>query len=126
MSKIRGKNTKAEMEVFKYLRKRKIYFQKHYKRGLGKPDVALPRKKKVVFVDGDFWHGRTIDRVIEREIGNPEYWIPKLKRNMERDLEINQHYADKGWQVLRVWESDIMRKRDREEVMNKIERFLNE
>lgn len=66
MSKIRGKNTKAELVVFRYLRKEGVYFQKHYKRALGSPDIALPLKKRAVFIDGDFWHGKTIDRVMER------------------------------------------------------------
>lgn len=66
MSRIRGKNTKAELIVFRYLRKEGVYFQKHYKRAPGSPDIALPRKKRAVFIDGDFWHGKTIDRVMER------------------------------------------------------------
>ena len=57
MSKIRSKNTKLEVLVFRELRKRGVYFQKHYERVVGKPDIALPRKRKAVFLDGDFWHG---------------------------------------------------------------------
>ncbi|RZD19594.1 MAG: hypothetical protein EVG15_00760 [Candidatus Acididesulfobacter diazotrophicus] len=57
MSNIRSQNTKVEILVFRELRKRKIYFQKHYKKAIGNPDIALPRKKKAVFIDGDFWHG---------------------------------------------------------------------
>jgi len=57
MSKIRSENTKAEVLVFRELRKRRIYFQQHYKRIAGNPDIALPQKKKAVFIDGDFWHG---------------------------------------------------------------------
>ena len=54
MSKIHARNTKAEVLVFRELRKRGLYFQKHYKRVKGSPDVALPRKKRAVFIDGDF------------------------------------------------------------------------
>ena len=54
MSKIRSKNTKIEVNVFRELRKRGIYFQKHYKGTIGNPDIALPRKKKAIFIDGDF------------------------------------------------------------------------
>lgn len=46
MSRIRSKGTEAERITFKYLRQNKIYFQKHYARVAGKPDIALPRKKK--------------------------------------------------------------------------------
>jgi DNA mismatch endonuclease Vsr len=66
MAKIRSKNTKSEVLVFNYLRKNKIYFRKHYDKVLGKPDNALLRKKKAVFIDGDFWHGRTLESLIKR------------------------------------------------------------
>ena len=75
MSKIRSKNTKAELIVFRELRKRKIHFQKHYKKVVGSPDIAIPRKKIAIFIDGDFWHGRNFQRdknrlpkkILERE-----------------------------------------------------------
>lgn len=57
MARIRSKDTAIERFVFKELRKRGLYFKKHYKRIKGCPDIALPRAKKAVFIDGDFWHG---------------------------------------------------------------------
>jgi DNA mismatch endonuclease (patch repair protein) len=124
MSRIRAKNTKAEVIVFKYLREQKVYFQKHYTRTPGKPDIALPRKKKAVFIDGDFWHGRTLQRLIDRPGINREYWIPKIRRNMARDLETNAHYAKEDWNVLRVWESDLKRKQTRKETLERVRHFL--
>lgn len=122
MSKIRGKNTKAELIVFKYLRKEKVYFQKHYKRAAGSPDIALPRKKIAVFIDGDFWHGKTIDRVMER--GPNDFWTKKIIRNIERDKEQEAFLHEKGWKILRIWEIDILRKRTREYTLSKIKDFL--
>ena len=125
MSKIRGKNTKAEIIVFRYLRANKIYFQKHYKRAPGSPDIALPRKKRAVFIDGDFWHGRTLERLIERRGGDvDDYWIKKIKRNMERDREQEEELQEAGWVWLRVWDSDIMRKNTQEAELRKIATFL--
>ena len=124
MSKIRGKNTKAELLVFQYLRKNKVYFQKHYKRAPGSPDIALPRKKKAVFIDGDFWHGRTIDRVMER--GPDDYWTKKIQRNMERDREQEILLKESGWKILRIWEIDITRKRSQVEALERIRIFLLE
>lgn len=122
MSKIRGKNTKAELIAFKYLRKERVYFQRHYKRAPGSPDIALPRKKKAVFIDGDFWHGKTIDRVMER--GADDFWTKKIRRNMNRDKEQESLLLEMGWQILRIWESDIMRKRTRPEALERIQIFL--
>ena len=122
MSKIRGKNTKAELLTFKYLRKQGVYFQKHYKHAPGSPDIALPRKKKAVFIDGDFWHGKTIDRVMER--GANDFWTKKILRNMERDKEQEKALTDAGWCILRIWEKDILRKRTQEEALAEIRNFL--
>ena len=91
MSKIKGKNTKAEVIVFRYLRANKIYFQKHYKRAPGSPDISLPRRKRAVFIDGDFWHGRTIERLIERRGADmDDYWIKKI-RSEEHTSELQSH-----------------------------------
>lgn len=73
MSRIRSKNTVAELIAYRYLRKEKVYFQKHYACALGKPDIALPRKKKAVFIDSEFWHGKDFERV-KRE-GEPRTTI---------------------------------------------------
>jgi DNA mismatch endonuclease (patch repair protein) len=123
MSHIRSKETEAERITFKYLRSQKIYFQKHYKRALGTPDIALPRKKKAVFIDSAFWHGKDYDRIKQNR--NPDdYWVIKIARNIERDKITRKTLINNGWQVMVVWESDIKRKRTRDESLVKIEEFL--
>ena len=122
MSRIRSKNSKAELIVFSYLRQQKIYFQKHYVKAPGKPDIALPRKKKAVFIDGDFWHGRDYERV--KKVTKTEYWVNKIQANIDRDLQNGALLTASGWKILRVWESDINRKRTRNEYLQKIEAFL--
>lgn len=125
MSRIRSKETEAERIAFKYLRQNKIYFQKHYARVAGKPDIALPRKKKAVFIDGDFWHGRDYERIVA---SRPEgdYWPAKIAYNMERDARNRAELTEKGWKLLIVWESDIKRKRTRDSALEQIAGFLAE
>lgn len=125
MKRIRSKNTSIEVAVFRELRKRGIYFQKHYKKkGLGSMDIALPRKKKAVFLDGDFWHGYRFSAVRERL---PEsYWLPKIENNIKRDRRIRGNLRKMGWQVLRVWEHDIKKKKNFPRTMEKIVKFLTE
>jgi len=120
MSRIRSKNTKAEKIVFGELRRRNIYFQKHYSRIGGHPDLALPRKKLAVFIDGDFWHGRKQDTLRLPKI----YWQEKILKNIDRDCKINAMLSDKGWKVLRIWERDIIRKQTREDILNQLLNFL--
>jgi DNA mismatch endonuclease (patch repair protein) len=125
MSKIRSKNTKAEVMVFKYLRQQKVYFQKHYKRAPGSPDVALPRKKKAVFIDGDFWHGRTFDALfIRRGQDENDPWIKKIRRNMERDAEQRSALQESGWDIFQIWEQDLLRTSTRQESLERIKAFL--
>jgi DNA mismatch endonuclease (patch repair protein) len=121
MSSIRSKNTKAEIVVFKYLNKEVGYYKKHYANIFGKPDIALPRKKKAVFIDGDFWHGRDSNKFKKLP---KEYWQPKIRRNIERDKVNAKLLKESGWTFIRIWESDINRKSTREETLKKIKAFL--
>jgi len=124
MSSIRSKNTKVELLVFRHLRTEGVYFQKHYRTKFGvRVDIALPRKKKAVFIDGDFWHGRTIDKVMARRGAN-DFWTKKLQRNKERDKEQAQLLAANGWTFLRAWESEIVRKATQASALKRIKRFL--
>jgi DNA mismatch endonuclease (patch repair protein) len=125
MSRIRGKNTKPELLVYRHLRKERIYFQKHYRSKEGVVlDVAQPHKKRAVFIDGDFWHGRTVEKIAERR-GESDFWTKKLRRNIERDKLQGRLLAEKGWKVMRVWESELNRKRTQIDVLEKISNFLS-
>lgn len=120
MSKIRSNNTKVEKLVFRELRKRGLYFQKHYRRTLGNPDLALPRKKKAVFIDGDFWHGYQFKKLKQRL---PKiYWIEKIERNIRRDRSNRKKLKMDGWNILRIWEHEILS--NLENSVDKIEIFL--
>ena len=123
MSLIKSKNSKAELIVFRYLRNQGVYHQKHYKRVIGTPDIALPRKKKAVFVDGDFWHGRGIEKLMTKR-GVDDFWTLKILRNIERDKITHEALLDLGWEILNVWESDLNRKRTRETTLTTIKEFL--
>lgn len=120
MSKIKSKNTEAELMVFRELRRRRVYFQKHYNKIPGKPDIALPRKKKAVFIDGDFWHGKNFEKTKHRL--SSKYWRPKIERNIIRDKANNKELGQRGWKILRIWESEV--KKDFDNTLNKVVEFL--
>jgi len=77
----------------------------------GKPDLAFRRSKVAVFCDGDFWHGRNWATLKEKlENGtNSAYWPAKIARNIQRDATVNVLLEQLGWQVIRVWETDVKR-----------------
>jgi DNA mismatch endonuclease, patch repair protein len=75
----------------------------------GRPDVVFRRARVAVFCDGDFWHGRDLDSRLRRlkQGHNPDYWVAKIRRNVERDREHRAALIRLGWIVLRYWETDI-------------------
>lgn len=120
MASIKQKNTKIEIIVFRELRRKGIYFQKHYKKVPGTPDIALPRKKIAIFIDGDFWHGYRYPAWKKRLTSG--YWTKKIERNRERDRKTFSYLRRKGWKVLRVWEHELSK--NFENAISKIVAFL--
>jgi len=121
MSRVRGTNTWAEKLVFAYLRKKRIYFQRHYRKAAGSPDIALPRKKYCVFVDGDFWHGRQIKATYHKLT---PFWREKILTNIRRDNRDRKKLRRSGWKVIRIWESDL--KKNPSRTLGKIVAFLTD
>jgi len=107
----RKRDTKPEKLLRSLLWKRGLRFRKDYAALPGRPDIVFTKAKVVVFVDGDFWHGRDwAERKAKLANGNNAgYWIAKIGRNMERDREHRRQLEAYGWRVLRFWESVIKR-----------------
>lgn len=122
MQQIRSTNTKPELILRKALWKYGIRYRKNYKLLYGKPDIVLLKAKIVIFVDGDFWHGKNFPKIEQQIKSNREYWLPKIKRNIERDKEVNDKLLSEGWLVLRFWESDI--KNDLNSCVKKIKEYI--
>ncbi|QQR75329.1 MAG: very short patch repair endonuclease [Holophagales bacterium] len=76
----------------------------------GRPDIVFTRARVVVFCDGDFWHGKDWPARHEklRSGSNADYWIAKVRRNIERDRQQEAQLRADGWTVLRFWESEIL------------------
>jgi len=107
MSRIGQQDTKPEILVRKLLHALGYRFRLHRRDLPGRPDIVLPKYKTVIFVHGCFWHlhadcpeGRIPD-------SNMDYWEPKLKRTVARDVENCRALQDLGWNVVTVWECQI-------------------
>jgi DNA mismatch endonuclease (patch repair protein) len=106
MSRIRSRDTRPEKIVRNLLHKGGYRFRLHRKDLPGRPDIVLPKYGTVIFVHGCFWHqhkgcGRaTIPK------SNEEYWVPKLKRNIERFEEVVVKLRGMGWKIVQVWECE--------------------
>ena len=111
MASIPSKDTKPERILGKAMWEKGLRYRKHYKIN-GKPDFVFVSKKVAVFADGDFWHGNNWKirgfKSLEDELNSYEpSWRDKIKRNIERDKQVNKTLKKDGWKVLRYWESDI-------------------
>ncbi|MBP5199481.1 MAG: very short patch repair endonuclease [Schwartzia sp.] len=114
MSRIRSKDTRAEVLLRKTLWHLGFRYRKNYRKLPGTPDIALTRQKIAIFVDGDFWHARGHEeRPGEQIASRKKYWRKKLSRNVERDKEVNDALTEEGWLVLRFWESEVRKDLER-------------
>lgn len=114
MSKIRGKDTSIELVLRKELWKRGYRYRKNYKKIPGSPDIALTKYKIAIFCDSEFFHGKDWEVLRPKlEKGkNPDYWIPKIERNMERDREKDKALLFAGWTVVHFWGKEILKNTD--------------
>ncbi len=114
MSHIRGKDTTIEIKLRKALWHKGYRYRKNYKDLPGRPDIALTKYKIAVFCDSEFFHGKDWEVLKPRlEKGkNPDYWIPKIERNMQRDVEKDQALLFADWTVIHFWGKDILKDTD--------------
>jgi DNA mismatch endonuclease, patch repair protein len=115
-----AKNTLPELLLVRELRKNGLRFKRHVSVLPGKPEVVFEPQRVVVFCDGDFWHGRNWKaRESRLEAGsNATYWTAKIKYNIMRDRTQTRLLKQAGWQVIRLWETDL--KRDPGKAVNAI------
>ena len=108
MVAIRSKDTGIEVMLRKELWRRGLKgYRKNYKKLPGKPDIVYTKQKVAIFCDSEFWHGYDWENRKDWIKTNREYWYPKIKRNMQRDREINELLQKSGWVVLRFWGKEI-------------------
>ncbi len=123
MSRIRGKNTKPEELVRKFLFSKGYRYRKNDPRLPGKPDIVLPKYKTVIFINGCFWHGHERCRYFIWPKNNEEFWKDKITGNIERDRRIIEQLQKNNWRVLIVWECEL-KKHTRAATLEKVESFL--
>lgn len=121
MSRIQGKDTEPELFVRKLLHGLGYRFRLHRSDLPGKPDIVLPRLRKLIFVHGCFWHAHRGCRRASIPTTNVRFWATKLKKNSERDHRITSELTKRGWRVLVVWQCELRRP---ERLRARLTRFL--
>jgi DNA (cytosine-5)-methyltransferase 1 len=120
MGKVHSRDTEPEMLFRRALWGRGVRYRTCPQDITGKPDIVVRAKKLAIFIDGDFWHGGQWSR---RKLSSLEsqftrsksrdYWLTKIRKNMERDCRSTAALISEGWTVLRFWESDIKKNLDK-------------
>lgn len=124
MQQVKNKDSKIEVALRKELWSRGIRYRKNVRKVFGNPDISFIGLKIAVFCDSEFWHGYDWENKKNDFKSNREFWIPKIERNIERDIEVNEHLKGEGWIVLRFWGNEI--KKDVQGCADKIENAIKE
>jgi DNA mismatch endonuclease (patch repair protein) len=121
MAKVHGENTSPEILVRSLIHRMGYRFRLYVKDLPGKPDIVLPRHKKIIFIHGCFWHQHEGCQQAARPTSNTDYWNKKLDRNVIRDNGNIQKLEYLGWKVLIIWECEIKK---RDALLEKLSAFL--
>jgi len=118
MRRITSKDTKPEMLVRSLAHSLGYRYRLHIKNLPGKPDLVFPARKCIILVHGCFWHQHPECREGRLPKSRQAYWIPKLKRNVERDEANIAQLESLGWRVLVLWECDILSANNLSEILS--------
>ena len=124
MSRIKGKDTKPEMLVRKFLFSNGFRYRLHDKKLLGKPDLVLPKHKTVIQVHGCFWHGHKGCKYFVIPKTRTKWWKEKIEGNIERDRIAEKELKSEGWKVIVIWECELKPDK-REETLNQLLNQIN-
>lgn len=124
MQAVKNKDSKIECLLRNELWQRGLRYRKNVKSVFGHPDIAFIGRKIAIFVDSEFWHGRDWENRKKDFKSHQEFWIPKIERNIQRDIEVNEKLQSDGWTVLRFWGKEITN--SVHECADKIEKAVKE
>ena len=111
MSRIKGKDTKPEMLVRRFLHAHGYRYKLHDKNLPGKPDIVLPKYNTVIFVHGCFWHGHKNCKYFVVPKTRTEWWLNKINNNIANDKKHLTALRKAGWKIITLWECQLKPKK---------------
>ena len=109
MSRIRGRDTKPELVVRRWLWHQGFRYRLYVKSLPGRPDIVMRKWRTVIMVNGCFWHGHDCQKT--KPATNDRFWEDKITRNRERDAANLAALQAAGWHVIVLWECQLTAKR---------------
>jgi len=126
MRHIKGRNTKPEMIVRRYLFSKGFRYRVNVKRLPGKPDIVLRKYHTVIFVHGCFWHGHENCKLASHPQSHSDYWESKIARNKQRDAETREKLKTLGWNTMVIWECQLKSLEVRRQTLEGVVALLDE
>lgn len=118
---IKGKDTKPEIIVRKFLYSNGYRYRVNYSKLPGKPDIVLTKQKTAIFVNGCFWHGHEGCKYFVIPKTRTKWWLEKINRTKDRDQANYQKLIDDNWRIIIVWECEL-----KHDSKNRLSRLLKE
>ncbi|SKA20756.1 T/G mismatch-specific endonuclease [Sediminibacterium ginsengisoli] len=125
MSRIKGKNTKPEMLVRKFLFSHGLRYKLHDKKLHGKPDLVLPKYRTIIFINGCFWHGHDQCRYFVVPKTKTDWWLAKINANKANDAENIARLLHEKWKIIVIWECDLKADKRAETLQNLLKGITN-
>ncbi|MFC3858710.1 very short patch repair endonuclease [Chitinophaga sp. GCM10012297] len=125
MSRIKGKNTKPEMMVRKFLFSQGLRYKLHDKTLPGKPDMVFPKFKTALFINGCFWHGHENCKYYVVPKTRTDWWQAKINGNRIKDYDSIKKLEQQGWKVIVIWECELKHGKADEKLKNIANELIN-
>jgi len=122
MQAVKNKDSKIELKLRRLLYQKGYRYRKNHTKVYGSPDIVFTKQKIAVFCDSEFWHGYNWQERKKDFKSRTEFWVPKIERNMQRDMEVNEQLQAEGYIVLRFWGKQIEKTLD--DVVTEIESVI--
>ncbi len=107
MSQIRGKNTRPELIVRRYLHGLGFRYRLHDNNLPGSPDIVLPKHKVAIQIRGCFWHGHENCKYFKLPATRKEWWLEKIQKTKQRDIDGDRRISEMGWNLIEIWECEL-------------------
>ena len=125
MSRIKGKNTKPEILVRKFLFANGFRYRLHDKKLKGNPDIVLKKYNTVIFINGCFWHGHSDCKYAVIPKTKTDWWKAKIERTAERDKENYSSLSSEGWNIIIIWECELKPDKRTDTLNNLIKQLID-
>ena len=116
MRAVRGKDTKSELMIRRYLHKSGYRYRLYAADLPGRPDLVFPGRRKIIFVHGCFWHAHANCAKAKIPQTNRDFWEAKIGRNTDRDRKVLEELEGRGWKVMIIWECQVKNEKTRSDI----------